>query len=248
MTRQEIFNVCETGEPDPKFAPIVKWISDSSHIGKIRLNAHGEAGRVIFMSSAPSGTQGRSHDMILADWFARFLINNDLVNAWFKDAARAIGTARGISTISLSLCHAGKDGETNPKDKAVDPSSAIKKVATYLKDQGFRSIEVTGTTNVVAVRPDEQGMKVLAEEIMNKQLELKPVDFNSLSDRELATMVTENYHSNPGAFPSLSQDSIDLINRLTSALIAPKAPIGTPRDALIALAKELNSRKPWARL
>src|SRR5262249_47379547 len=147
VKRSEIVEGCTSLESNPKFKAIVEWVSHADHIGKIRLNAHGDAGGIISMGTDRIGSGLRQSHAIEANLFAMFLVVNELVNPWLKSYERSKGYAKGLTTIALALCHAAEDTDQTKKD----PTSAIKKVTTTLTDYGFTDIEVTGSVSSVAI-------------------------------------------------------------------------------------------------
>jgi hypothetical protein len=157
---------------DQRFTPLVEWVSATDHIGKVRLNAHGQEGGLIFMRDGVSQSIP-ANNIANGTMFACFLIQCGLENASGTKAARFFNTMRGIATITLALCHSGKSSS--------GVKSAVQMVAHTLGEQDFTDIDVTGSANTMAVRPSDD----LVDQFMNIKADQQASGFRHLLESYL---------------------------------------------------------------
>jgi hypothetical protein len=238
VTKGDITGASNAKAPDPKFADIIKWVANDSHLGKIRLNAHGQEGGYMFMGTAAHGDPARRQDIVQVVWFGLFLIQNGLKDAWGTGAKRYC-FGGGLKTISLAMCHAAQEGERLPTDPARTPGSAVKDLVAYLKDQSYTGIEVTGTIETVAVRPTQQGLRDEAKRVMYKEFAAKKLDIGSLGQDDLAALVVKEYNDDKASYSKLSPDMVTLIGQLENQLKGASR-VTTPLDELRRLYEQLR--------
>ena len=131
---------------------LIKWVNDEAHLGKIRINCHGDGRGQVGMPSK-SGDElyvGAAH---LVAW----LLANGLTDVANRSKKRRSNENRGLATISLALCMAGMSGVKKSKlnfrqtSSRAAPGSVIAVVVGELKKAKLRGIEVTGSNEIVKV-------------------------------------------------------------------------------------------------
>src|SRR5262249_17482581 len=119
------------------------WVSDPNYVGKIRLNAHGDPGGVIYMHNR-AGTK----DQVSGTQFAQFLVKCGLgcEQRWLKSPrGRPLGISErsGVVTICLCICYGA-----SPMGNSL---SAMREVVAVLNKEQLFGIDVTGADKEVQV-------------------------------------------------------------------------------------------------
>jgi hypothetical protein len=129
---------------------LVAWVNHEEHVGKVRFNAHGLAGgKVLMPAAANSGLEDVIQAQELVHWLCKNGLKQEGLVHWGRAAKRSMGMQlKGLVTICLDFCHAGKVG-----GRQSNILSAIDQVAGALKAANLYSIRVTGCAEPVAIRP-----------------------------------------------------------------------------------------------
>jgi hypothetical protein len=130
-------------QPNEICRRVVAWVSDAYYVGKIRLNAHGDPGGVIYMRD-----RDRKKDQVSGTQFAQFLVKCGLgcEQRWLKSPrGRPLGISErsGVVTICLCICY-GACAVSNSLN-------AMQQVAAVLNEKRLFGIDVTGADKEVEV-------------------------------------------------------------------------------------------------
>jgi hypothetical protein len=144
---------------DPVAARLVEWVNDTSHVGKLRINCHGEpTGGLMFMKS-PQRSVDACFFRSIASWLKLHGLRNGMMSRQF---CRSQGWGHGLSTITLSVCHSALPRQ--PSAASNEARSGVEQVAETLVEEGCDGIEVTGHVAPLSVVPSELALTNLAVE------------------------------------------------------------------------------------
>jgi hypothetical protein len=135
---------------------LAAWINDTGHVGKMRLNCHGNGRGQIGM-----GTAGMPAPVtwIDASHVVAWLIANGLAAVHTTTVASLAGSKReyGLVTLSVAVCMAARY-ETTPAtmnlmgtNSSAAPASAVAQIVTSLRTAGIRGVEVTGSNEITVM-------------------------------------------------------------------------------------------------
>lgn len=134
------------------FTSLVEWVNDAGHLGKLRVNCHGDGQGHIGMPSQ------NGHEMFIdAGHLVSWLVANGMTHVKGRTKLRRGNQPRGLATMSLALCMAGMSGVKSAKlnfrqtSSHAAPGSVIALVLGGLRREGLRGIEVTGSNEIVKV-------------------------------------------------------------------------------------------------
>lgn len=179
---------------------LVRWIDDRSHVGKLRLNAHGDPGGagVIFMGDRLQGTAGRQQDAALVGGFVELLrahglqtssrLNLSTYHSWFGKGG-TVGRG-GLCTINLAICHSSRSGVLGGNATI----SGVEQIARSLKNDRVYGIEVTGSDVSSQISPSLDAVLVLPAAITTLRNTITP-QVAGQSDTVLRTLVRGEWHA-----------------------------------------------------
>ena len=165
----------------------VEWVSDTYHVGKIRINAHGDTdGGIMFMHrSNGDKSPDLCHFFRIADWLeANKLKHLDLRGMW-----RTLGKAHGISTINLAVCHSSKTRDSQAANIGL-LLSGVDQVAERLKKLDYTSISVTGHADPFSVVPSDRAKLILAAHVAEEWVMTLTDSTDSLWDDKAVADIT----------------------------------------------------------
>lgn len=149
-----------------EYAQLIEWVSDPSHKGKLRLNAHGAGAGHIYMHNSKINQGGaRKVDDILIGHFPLWLQTHSLkqkptkTHLWGLLQSNSPVRERGLVTICLALCHAANPDPIGLGKSALPDFSCVDLVSLLLRDRGFLGIEVTGGMTESSVALSEKDMR-----------------------------------------------------------------------------------------
>lgn len=138
----------------PTTQALAAWVNDPAHIGKLRVNAHGDGVGQIGMADGTGA-------LFPVTW-----VNASEIVAWLAaNGLAAIPTARGDSlagsknqrgliTVNLAVCMGGRSGVTPATMNFLQtnsnpaPGSAVDQIARACAARGMTGIEVTGSNEI----------------------------------------------------------------------------------------------------
>jgi hypothetical protein len=148
-----------------RYRPLLAWVSDRDHFGKIRIVAHGAAASSSLMmhSSADRSADARK-SYVKPKEVVAFLCANGLTSGGDLSPRleKKQGTAGnrpghepgGLRTIQLDIC-SGAEAKTN------DGRSALEKFTASMTERGFKGIRVTASSQPVYCCPGKDQIAVI---------------------------------------------------------------------------------------
>lgn len=132
---------------------VVAWINDPAHIGKLRINAHGDG-----MGNIGMANGGRPLPVLYieANEVVSWMRANGLAKIVTGTTGSRAGTknTNGLITINIAVCMGARHGTTPAElnywqtNSTPAPNSAAARVAKALTDAGMTGIEVTASNEI----------------------------------------------------------------------------------------------------
>ncbi|AKQ65498.1 hypothetical protein A176_002410 [Myxococcus hansupus] len=125
----------------PTVQAILRWVGNSYHYGKIRINCHGDTdGGLMFMHTDAAHT---NPDVCFFGSIAEWLVANGLPKVALRSMWRKLGKNCGLATISLAVCHSSK-ARGSQVTLYPDTMSGVEQIVARLQEHGYSGIAVSG--------------------------------------------------------------------------------------------------------